>query len=183
MPKITKAERLPDAQSDQSDPEIPIVPIQSIVPKSEKFTPVLLSSDKDSNITKASPTKSDEESERIQTAADSLKLEKAKTVVVNKEIGNKEQKEPTPPVPEMSQPESLVPKPTFPDQNPNNDQPEIDIDPTISNENSKENSAGSDENIISEDKTRAKTDQGFKEPSGEEVVIPDNNNQNEPKDN
>ncbi len=183
LPKITKAERLPDAQSDQSDPEIPIVPIQSIVPKSEKFTPVLLSSDKDSNITKASPTKSDEESERIQTAADSLKLEKAKTVVVNKEIGNKEQKEPTPPVPEMSQPESLVPKPTFPDQNPNNDQPEIDIDPTISNENSKKNSAGSDENIISEDETRAKTDRGFKEPSGEEVVIPDNNNQNEPKDN
>tara|TARA_Y100000590_G_scaffold468855_1_gene653501 strand:+ start:178 stop:2739 length:2562 start_codon:yes stop_codon:yes gene_type:complete len=183
LPKITKAERLPDAQSDQSDPEIPVVPIQSIVPKSEKFTPVLLSSDKDSNITKTSPTKSDEESERIQTAADSLKLEKAKTVVVNKEIGNKQQKEPTPPVPEMSQPESLVPKPTFPDQNPNNDQPEIDIDPTISNENSKKNSAGSDENIISEDETRAKTDQGFKEPSGEEVVIPDNNNQNEPKDN
>jgi len=118
LPKITRAERLPDAQSDQVDPEIPIVPVQSIVPKSEKFTPVLLSSDEDLNPIREKSTKINNKLEKGNTVSDSLKLEKAKSLIKTNEIGNKQQVEPVPPVPEMSQEESLVPEPTPPDQNP-----------------------------------------------------------------
>ena len=118
LPKIMRAERLPDAQSDQKDPEIPVVPVQSIVPKSEKFTPVLLSSDEELNPIKENPAKASNKLKKVYTLGDSLKLEKAKNLMKPNEIGNKQQDEPVPPVPEMSQEESLVPKPTSPDQNP-----------------------------------------------------------------
>ena len=118
LPKITRAERLPDAQSDQMDPEIPVVPAQSIVPKSEKFTPVLLSSDEDLIPIKEKRKNINSELKKVYNVSDSLKLEKAKNLIKTNEIGNRQQDELVPPVPEMSQDESLVPKPTLPDQNP-----------------------------------------------------------------
>lgn len=157
LPKITRAERLPDAQSDQIDPEIPVVPVQSIVPKSEKFTPVLLSSDDELDLIKGKRTSTVNKSKKFYTVDDSLKLEKAKSLMEADDIGNKQQDELAQPAPEMSQEKSLVPKPTIPDQNPISD---IESELPPPNENSSKQEESTEEEI--QDKSLSKEEESTK---------------------
>ena len=167
LPKITRAERLPDAQSDQVDPEIPIVPVQSIVPKSEKFTPVLLLDDENLNLFKENTRKPNNKLKKVYTINDSLKLEKAKSLMKTNEVGNKEQDESVPPVPEMSQEESLVPEPTSPDQNP------IKFDSDSETKLISPESGGSKE--LDMDKGEAPESGGSKEANVQNKNTPENN--------
>ena len=109
LPKITREPRLPDAQPEQVNPEIPVEPKQSNVPKSNEII-------EDENLTiddGASETQEDEvappvlevkQSESVPTApVDSLKLENRKEPLVPVEEG-------TPVAPEESQPDNELEK-------------------------------------------------------------------------
>ena len=105
LPNVTREPRLPDAQPDQAEPQIPVEPKQSNVPEEtndslltkpdpvietpetqqDELTPPVLEVEKKEQIIEESPT-------------DSLKLEVAKD--------KKESKDLSPPAPEESQPET-----------------------------------------------------------------------------
>jgi len=106
LPKITREPRLPDAEPDQVNPEIPVEPKQSNVPEELKI------STEDQSITesKTSETQEDEigpavleveklESDSLSTPTDSLKLESRKEIPIPVE-------EETPAQPEESQPDN-----------------------------------------------------------------------------
>jgi len=106
LPKITRAPRLPEAEPDQVNPEIPIEPKQSNVPEELEI------STEDQSITesKTSETQEDEigpavleveklESDSLSTPTDSLKLESLKETLTPIE-------EETPAQPEESQPDN-----------------------------------------------------------------------------
>jgi len=106
LPKITREPRLPDAEPDQMNPEIPVEPKQSNVPEELEI------STEDQSITesKTSETQEDEigpavleveklESDSLSTPSDSLKLESLKETPTPIE-------EETPAQPEESQPDN-----------------------------------------------------------------------------
>ena len=106
LPKITREPRLPDAEPDQMNPEIPVEPKQSNVPEELEI------STEDQSITesKTSETQEDEigpavleveklESDSLSTPTDSLKLESRKETPTPIE-------EETPAQPEESQPDN-----------------------------------------------------------------------------
>ncbi len=106
LPKITREPRLPDAEPDQMNPEIPVEPKQSNVPEELEI------STEDQSITesKTSETQEDEigpavleveklESDSLSTPTDSLKLESLKETPTPIE-------EETPAQPEESQPDN-----------------------------------------------------------------------------
>ena len=106
LPKITREPRLPDAEPDQMNPEIPVEPKQSNVPEELEI------STEDQSITesKTSETQEDEigpavleveklESDSLSTPTDSLKLESLKETLTPIE-------EETPAQQEESQPDN-----------------------------------------------------------------------------
>ncbi|MEC8899551.1 MAG: hypothetical protein VX455_01395, partial [Candidatus Neomarinimicrobiota bacterium] len=114
LPKIVREQRLPDAQFDQTNPEIPVVPIQSMVPEAEStstekppieetpYAPEAVAQTADTTVI----------APNMKSALDdSLKLEKAKELPIKTDEKNNDPAESSLPVPEKSQPESPVPDP------------------------------------------------------------------------
>ena len=105
MPKITREPRLPDAQPDQADPEIPIEPKQSNVPE-EKSDSLKINHDieietpgtQKDELTPSIPEVEKREQPLKSMPTDSLKLEVAKDI-------KEPETELTPSAPEESQPE------------------------------------------------------------------------------
>jgi hypothetical protein len=88
LPRITRKNRLPEAQSDQGTPEIPVEPKQSIIPDEQdavtEETTDLESVAPETNVTEEGPstisvpTVEDEQQEPEPDPADSLRLEEVK---------------------------------------------------------------------------------------------------------
>ena len=102
LPKITRDPRLPEAQPDQTEPEIPVEPKQSNVPEKNDETveiksdlPLEMPETQDDELTPSVPDVEKNEHE-IPSPSDSLQLEQAKEPVQPVE-------EKTPSVPEESQ--------------------------------------------------------------------------------
>ena len=108
--KVVREQRLPDVQFDQANPEIPVAPIQSLVPEAEStITEEPTIKEKQYAPEAVDPTVVVPKIKSV--IDDSLKLEKVKELPINT---NKEGNDPTeflPPTPEESQPESSVPDP------------------------------------------------------------------------
>ena len=103
LPKITREPRLPDAQPDQTEPEIPVEPKQSNVPEKNDETveiksapPLETPETQKDELTPSVPDVEKKEPE-IPSTSDSLKLEQAKEPVQPAE-------EKTPSAPEEAQP-------------------------------------------------------------------------------
>ena len=89
LPKITRKHRIPDAQSDQGNPPIPVEPKQSIIPNEQNDVsenPIKLDSihsisnlSKDENETQEIPNVDDEQQELEPSEIDSLKLDEIKS--------------------------------------------------------------------------------------------------------
>ena len=104
LPKITREPRLPEAQPDQTEPEIPVEPKQSNVPEKNDKTveiksdpPLETPETQESELTPSVPNVEKKEHE-LPSPSDSLQLEKAKEPV-------KPSEESTPSAPEEAQPE------------------------------------------------------------------------------
>ena len=104
LPKITREPRLPEAQPDQTEPEIPVEPKQSNVPEKNDETverksdlPLEMPETQDDELTPSVPDVEKKEHE-IPSPSDSLQLEQAKEPIQSVE-------EKTPSVPEESQSE------------------------------------------------------------------------------
>ena len=114
LPKIVREQRLPDAQFDQTNPEIPVTPIQSMVPEAE-------STSTEKPPIEETPYAPEGVAQTADTTVivpnmksaldDSLKLEKAKDLPIKTDKKNNDPAESSLPVPEKSQPESPVPDP------------------------------------------------------------------------
>ena len=152
LPKITREPRLPDAQPDQADPDIPIEPKQSNVPE-EKTDSLLINEDSNiqtpdtqkDELTPSVPEVEKREQPIFNTESDSLKLEEAK-----------DKKEPeaelTPSAPEESQLEevSKVKKDEKPEEvEENKKEPEVELTPSAPEESQLEkvNEVKEDEKI------------------------------------
>ena len=112
FPKVLREQRIPDVQFDQSSPEIPVAPIQSIVPKDESSEVKKISIDETYDFPADVQVPDTTAITPIikPVVNDSLKLEKIKELPkINKEIN--ESSEDFPPEPEESQPESSIPEP------------------------------------------------------------------------
>ena len=110
LPKITREPRLPDAQPDQTEPEIPVEPKQSNVPEKNDETveiksdlPLETPETQDDELTPSVPEVEKKEPE-IPSTSDSLKLEQAKEPIQPAE-------EKTPSAPEEAQPEPDIEEP------------------------------------------------------------------------
>tara|TARA_Y100000590_G_scaffold159432_1_gene182887 strand:- start:4107 stop:6518 length:2412 start_codon:yes stop_codon:yes gene_type:complete len=110
LPKIVREQRLPDVQFDQGNPEIPVAPIQSLVPDAESsITEETTIKEKQYTPEAVDPTVVVPKIKSV--IDDSLKLEKVKELPINADKEDNDPTESLPPIPEESQPESSVPDP------------------------------------------------------------------------
>ena len=104
LPRITRKNRLPEAQSDQGTPEIPVEPKQSIIPDEQdavtEETTDLESAAPETNVTEEGPstisvpTVEDEQQEPEPDPADSLRLEEVKEPAPSSDADDLDKPEP-----------------------------------------------------------------------------------------
>lgn len=114
LPKVVREKRLPDVQFDQANPEIPVEPIQSIVPKAESITKeekVIKDKLYNPEAVTQNPDTTFVDPKLEPVINDSLKLENKKDIPIKSEKKIIEPSESSPAEPEESQLESPIPDP------------------------------------------------------------------------